>query len=333
MHGFPGYEVGSELPTVSHILDGEAPANNAAVRVDKTPGRGFRYAGGGTTVMQLLVMDTTEQPFADVMRAQVLTPLGMELSTYEQPLPERLEPYAATAHDADGKPIAGRWHVYPEQAAAGLWTNPSELAKYVLEIQSAYRGDSEKVISQPMIAQMLTEQGGGTVGLGPFMNNAGDSRRFGHGGSNEGFKCAFVGFLERGDGAVVMTNGELGGGLVGEILNSIAICYEWPEYLPPVRTLVQLSDETIDKYVGEFFAGPLRIGTITAEDGRLFASSPDGIKIELFFESETEFFAADANLTGRLEPTDDGSVVLAIVLDGSEIRAKKKGVERKPKGE
>ena len=119
------------------LLDGKPPANTEAVRVNKAPGSGFRYSGGGYEVMQLLVEDVTGKRFDEVARELILDPLGMRRSAYEQPLGEERARNAASAYRGDGKAIAGRWHTYPEKTAAGLWTTPSELALFVMEIQKS----------------------------------------------------------------------------------------------------------------------------------------------------------------------------------------------------
>ena len=124
VHGFPGYAVGKPIPTLPQIFDGEKPANTRSIRVDKVPGKGFRYSGGGTTVMQQLVIDVTGRPFPQVTHDLVLAPLAMTSSSYEQPLPADWATRTATAHNRLGNPIPGRWHIYPEMAAAGLWTTP-----------------------------------------------------------------------------------------------------------------------------------------------------------------------------------------------------------------
>lgn len=232
VHGFPGYAAGSPLPTAAQILDGIKPANTAAVRVNKTPGHGFRYSGGGTTVMQQLVIDVTGKAFSEVMRERVLAPLEMTASGYEQPLDEQRRGLATTAYDFQGNAVAGHWHVYPELAAAGLWTTPSDVAKYVIEVQLAHEGKSAKVLAKKTIEEMLTPQNGGPVGLGPFLTERNGVRRFEHSGGNKGFSCNFVGLLDRGQGAVVMTNADGGRQLVAEITNGIAAAYGWPEYLP-----------------------------------------------------------------------------------------------------
>jgi CubicO group peptidase (beta-lactamase class C family) len=56
VHGFPGYAITDKVPTLPQILDGTAPANTAAIRVDLEPGTQFRYSGGGTTISHLALM-------------------------------------------------------------------------------------------------------------------------------------------------------------------------------------------------------------------------------------------------------------------------------------
>src|SRR4029079_16805681 len=52
--GFPGYELGTAVPTVQQVLNGEKPANTPAVRNDTIPGARWRYSGGGITIAQLV---------------------------------------------------------------------------------------------------------------------------------------------------------------------------------------------------------------------------------------------------------------------------------------
>jgi CubicO group peptidase (beta-lactamase class C family) len=227
VHGFGGYPAGARLPTLRQILDGVKPANSAPVRVDKVPGHGFRYSGGGIEIEQRLAMDVTSKAFPELMRNLVLGPLEMSSSTYQQPLPRDLWTRAAAAHDDKGRVIQGKWHVYPEMAAAGLWTTPADMSRYVIEVLLASEGRSQKVLRRDMVQQMLTPQNGGPAGLGPFIEMRRDGKRFSHNGANEGFRCAFVGLLKRGDGAVVMTNSDNGDPLIGEIMKSIAGVYGW----------------------------------------------------------------------------------------------------------
>jgi len=227
VHGFPGYATDETVATTLEVLDGSGPANTDPIRVDTQPGSTWRYSGGGYTVVQQLLEDVTGEPFPILMRRLVLDPAGMTSSSYEQPLAPPRQALAARAHNGDGEPVEGMWHIYPEMAAAGLWTNPTELARLALSVQTAYRGESTQLLSQEMTKRQLTP-GQGDYGLGFRISEDGSEGRFSHGGSNRGFKAQFLAFMEDGRGVMVMTNGDGGGRLAAEILEAVAGLYGWP---------------------------------------------------------------------------------------------------------
>src|SRR5262249_48439182 len=182
VHGFPGYAKGDPVPIIVQVLDGEKPANTQPVRVDTLPGTIWRYSGGGITIAQLLMMDVTGEPFPRFMQKAVLGPIGMVNSTYEQPLPASRRAQAATAPASSGAALVGRYHTYPAMAAAGLWTTPSDLCKFAIEIQKSKAGKSNRVLSSEMISQMLLRQKA-NWGLGIALNGKGRDLEFSHGGS------------------------------------------------------------------------------------------------------------------------------------------------------
>jgi CubicO group peptidase (beta-lactamase class C family) len=228
VHGFPGYAADAPVPTLIQVLDGVSPANTAAVRVDTVPGTLWRYSGGGYTVLQQLLIDVTGKPFPELLRQTVFEPLGLSHSTYEQPLPASIAAIAATAHD-DGQPIPGRRHTYPEMAAAGLWTTPTDLAQIAIEIQHTLAGHSEKILKPAMARQMVTVQMG-DYGLGPGIEGTGAAARFIYGGIDEGFEAYWIAYETTGQGAVIMTNGSGGYDLAVEVIRAIAREYEWPDF-------------------------------------------------------------------------------------------------------
>ncbi len=292
VHGFRGYAAGEPVPPIVHILEGAKPANSAPVRVDIAPGTRWRYSGGGYTVLQLLVEDATGQPFADYMREAVLAPLGMRDSTYEQPLPEPLQARAATGFRADGSEVPGKWHTYPEQAAAGLWTTPSDLLRFAIELQEAYTGRSNKVISPQMAQQMLSVQFE-NWGLGAQVSGAGETLRFSHSGGNEGFRCFLTAYVTRGQGAAVMTNSDAGAALYHEILRSIAAEYNWPDFRPETRQVVELPPARLRKFAGRYRTAQGPDFSVSLETGRLMIERPGEPAAELLPESETQFFTLD----------------------------------------
>jgi CubicO group peptidase (beta-lactamase class C family) len=218
VHGFEGYESGTPVPSLLQVLDGARPANSQAVRVDMVPGSQWRYSGGGYEVVQQLILDVTGRSFADLARTLIFEPLGMRRSTFKQPLPGGWEGNAAIGHRSDGTMLAGRWHTYPELAAAGLWTTPSDLTKIILEIQAGGGRILKPATQKQMLTRMLGNYG---LGLG-IEENA-----FSHGGANEGFRCSMIGYLTGGRGVVVMTNSDSGSRLVTEIQKKIAADRGW----------------------------------------------------------------------------------------------------------
>ncbi len=116
----------------------------------------MQYSGGGTTVTQLIATTVTGIPYDQYMQKEVLDPLGMTGSFYTQPAPDNKKHLVATAYNGEGKVYPGKYHIYPEMAAAGLWTNPTDLSKYIIETQLALQGKSSKVLNQAMTQTRLT---------------------------------------------------------------------------------------------------------------------------------------------------------------------------------
>ena len=305
VHGFRGYAEGEPVPTVVQILDGVKPANSAAVRVDIAPGSQWRYSGGGITAMQLLMTDVTGRAFPALMNELVLDRIGMKHSTYEQPLSAARAARAATGHRATGEAVAGKWHTHPEMAAAGLWTTAGDLAAFAVELQRANAAKSNKVLPTPMVNQMLTRQSG-DYGLGIGLGGAGQAATFSHGGSNVGFKCTLFAYVQTGQGAVVMTNGDRGAQLAGEILRSISREYGWPDHKPLEILAVKVSPEILKIYAGDYVVSG-RI-SVTTENGRLFVQPPGGERTEAYALSVTEFLLSNQNVRITFIRNSQGTV-------------------------
>jgi CubicO group peptidase (beta-lactamase class C family) len=323
VHGFPGYASNAPVPTLVEVLNGEKPANTAAIRSEAAPGAQWKYSGGGYTIMQQAVIDVTHEPFPKLLHDTVLAPIGMTHSTYEQPLPKALQIFAATPYRVDGKPVEGGAHTYPEMAAAGLWTTPMDLCRYILEVQQSLGGKANHVLSAAMARQMVTPRMG-NWGLGLEIGGAATNPYFSHGGVNDGFVSLFVAYENTGDGAVVMTNSERGGDITDEVMHSIAAEYGWPDYRPTVRTAIQLDPKILAQYVGTYELHPGFDIAITLENGQLMTQATGQPKIPIYAESETKFFPL---FPAELEfVKDDQGKVTSMILHqgGQEMKAPKK---------
>jgi len=324
--GFPGYEVGAPVPDLVQVLNGESPANNEPARVIATPGSAVRYSGLGYTILQLLLVDQLGRPFPRIMQETVLAPLGMNDSTFEQPLPPALSPRAASGHRASGEVVPGKWYVHPELAAAALWTTPSDLAKFAIEVAKSKSGRSNRVLSPEGTRRMLARHEG-DMGLGLVIDPEDEHGFFAHSGGNQGYRCRLWAFADAGKGIVIMTNSDAGGLLFASVIASVANEYQWPSGkgrdVPPgiadrIREIIQRVEVDVDpavlaRYVGRYELAPGMQFDVILEGGELTVQLADQPRFPVYPESETKFFykVVDAQITFV---EDDSGAVSGLVL-------------------
>ncbi|MDF0717529.1 serine hydrolase [Muricauda sp. 334s03] len=225
--GFQGYHKKDSIPTLLEVLQGSETTNSEPVRVFQEPGTSEFYSGGGMEVLHMLMEDVTGEEFPQLLDALVLNPTEMKNSSFAYPLPEKLDSLTANGYDENGKVIDGGYHIYPEKAAAGLWTNPTDLAFFMIALGQSYRGEDSKLLSQKSAKTMMTRvPNAGGIGIG--IDGEGKAFRFRHTGGNAGFVCYAVSFADTGRGAVVMTNSDNGFPLIHEIIRTISREYHWP---------------------------------------------------------------------------------------------------------
>jgi CubicO group peptidase (beta-lactamase class C family) len=235
VHGFADYRPDEPLPTLVQILDGQPPAKGEAVRFKHAPGLLVDYSGGGVTVEEVAIEDATGEPLRRLAEAQVFAPLGMRRSTFESPL-SVARGNIAKAHDSDGAPTAlpRGWESFAETGASGLWISARDLGRFVGSLIKSYQGRSE-FLPQPLATAMMTEVSPSAFGLGPRLGGAGVGRRFFHFGANDSYLAFMEGYLETGDGYVILTNGSNGGLLALEIRNALTDAINLGTY-PLLRT-------------------------------------------------------------------------------------------------
>jgi len=324
-----GHRPGAPLPTLRQILDGEPPANTAPVRVEDPPGRAFRYSGGGSLIVQQLIVDVARQPFAPAVRALVFAPLGLVDSSFEVPLAPADRARAAAAHDHDLSVMPDV--VYPESAPAGLWTTPGDVARLLVEVQRGLAGQSTIVSRQ--VAQGMTTPVAPVgppdvwTGLGTFIEKRGETFYFGHDGLNDGFLAVARATTSDGNGAVVMANGAGAAPLIFELLRSIAVAYDWKGWLKPPIRAVRVAPARLRALAGRWRAGVDRTLELVVRGEHLEAREPLGEAQALVATSDDRFvsrldgarFTFRRDAAGREElvvaPTDEDPVVMVRATD------------------
>ena len=226
--GYYGYAPGQPLPMLIQTLNGMKPANNPPLKMIYQPGKQYYYSGGGYEVIQLLINSQTSSSFIQNVQNYVLTPLGMVHSNYDQPLAERFAKNAALATNSDGNTFTYKWRITPEYAAAGLWSTPTDLAKFVLSVMKAYQGKNGEVISATIAKDALTQQKNTPYGLGFVVKGKSQTLRFMKLGQNAGYQGWLAGLPNTGQGVIVMTNSDNGRELAQDLIYAIAKAYQWP---------------------------------------------------------------------------------------------------------
>ena len=308
------YQHDQVIPTLIQVLDGTAPARSAPVRVDTIPGVTYKYSNQGYCIVQLMMSDMTGQPFSVLMDELVLQPVGMTSSTFQQNLPREFLARITTGYRSTGEELPGKWLVSPAMAAAGLWSTPSDLARLALAIMHSSSGSEKSLLSREHVADMLKVQAG-QYGLGFRLEGTGDDLCFKHGGASDGYRCIMLAWPARGEGAVIMTNGDAGQGLYHEILRAIASEYGWPGYLPIEKTVVHLEQDRMKKFESVYML-----------DGRVelrFSVEEDHLRMDtasnfytLYPESNTKFFDIDFGFTIDFGKDDTGAGKTAVMDRG-----------------
>lgn len=310
VHGFGGYTKNRELPTLVQILNGERPANSPAVVSDTVPGVRTKYSGGGYVVMQQAIADVMGEAFPAFMQKTVLAPIGMTHSTFEQPLPESLKSKASLAHFGNGKKLPGDWNTYPEMAPAGLWTTPSDLALYIIEIQQSLAGKANHVLSESMTKTMLSGPLG-QHGLGPDIAGKGDALGFTHTGGNAGFRCLFYASANKGQGVVIMTNADRGMELIAELMRSVSDAYGWAGFKSVTKKLAPVSPEKLQALAGRYSLNgqPNMVLEVSATATELRVKQRwDRFEFTLQPESDLAFFVKNDGGPITFEAAPDGTI-------------------------
>ncbi|MEO0470320.1 MAG: serine hydrolase domain-containing protein [Bacteroidota bacterium] len=318
VHGFRGYAKGEDVPTTTQVLDGAEPANSDQILTDTFPGSMYRYSGGGYTLMQLLLEDVSGKDFTTLMGENVLAKIGMANSAYSQPLRADWQGQEAYGYRGNGDMVEGKWHTYPEKAAAGLWTTPTDLAKFAIAVQEAWQGDENQFISPDIAKQMLTTQlPAEDHGLGPSLQLQGDTIWFGHGGANEGFRCMLFSCVNnfKRQGMAVMTNSDNGSNLFMEIFVSAAEQYGWNVFTPKVKDVIDLTAEEQARFAGKYRFTDEYIFDIVLEDGGLaviqhwndahYPIYPEK-PLEFFDLADDSHFSFKADASGNIISVSDG---------------------------
>jgi CubicO group peptidase (beta-lactamase class C family) len=290
VHGFPGHDINGPIPSVLQVLDGIKPSFTPAVRSMYAPGLRYEYSGGGITISQVIITDITRQAYDVWMYENVLKPIGMVNSSYAQPPPKDKQSFCASAYNSDGSPISNKFHVYPEQAAAGLWMTPSDLSNYIIDMQLAYQGrQTSKVLSPEMVKLHLTPYNNGPSSMGSFIQDHDGAKYFEHSAGNDGFCGQYYGSLDDGYGVVIFLNSD-DGRLLSDVINSVAKAYNWKNFYrePKRKKSIEVPDSVLETYEGIYLYDN-SWSAVGKKSGEYYFYA-NGMYAKMYYTTPTSFF-------------------------------------------
>lgn len=308
------------LPTIVQILNGDKISETRKVVVNSDPNKEFRYSGGGSMIAQMALMDISNQTFTYLTQQILFDKLGMQNSTFAQPVPAKYAEQTAWAYSAASW-FKGMPYVYPQQAAAGLYTTPTDLAKFFIDIQQSFIGKG-RILNQSLTKEMLTPQinvsDGGykeQMGIGPFLiqrtdNNNPKGIYFEFTGVNAGFLAYGIASIEGGSGVIVMLNsGDDQNGIGKEIRRAVAKVYNWTNYLPEEINPIALSNEQLDKLTGRYRIGTNEVLYLRRVKNYLVENINEGADIYCFPVSKDTLVFTDFNIKGGFRFNDKGEAI------------------------
>jgi CubicO group peptidase (beta-lactamase class C family) len=322
-HGFENYEI-KKLPTLDELLREVKPVAE--------PGKQVRYSGGGYLISQKILSDNIAPDYEKWMQENVLRPLDMRHSTFDQTLPDGRYAQVATAYDGDGNPFSEKYLAEGAQAAGGLWCTPKDMARFVIQVQKCIQQKSDALLSKSLTDKMLSPMLDSVKeAKGFFIEEKGRQKYFQHGGSNTGYKCLYYGSFEGGSGIVMMTNSD-NDGILDELLQSFSIVYGWKDFYKPSDVTQRFyPDSVTTPYLGTYSFGKRRGHeakrelnfmsevTISSTNGRFFLQADQDIAEEMYFYKPDKFVCAGNPYIGQFEGNN-----LQIKYLGKIFTAKKK---------
>ncbi len=308
------------LPSIVEILNGDKVAETRKVILNSEPNKEFRYSGGGSMIAQMALMDVSKESFSNLTQQVLFDKLGMKNSTFEQPLPAKFANQAAWAYSSASW-FKGMPYVYPQQAAAGLYATPTDLAKFFIDIQKSFAGKG-KVLNQSLTSQMLAPQvnvSDGSykeqMGIGPFLIQRTDNKDpngiyFEFTGVNAGFLAYGIASVQGGNGVIVMLNsGDNPNGIGKEIRRAVAKVYNWKNFLPEEIQPISLSKEDLEKLTGRYRMGTNEVLYLRRENNYLVENINEGDDIYCFPTSKDSIVFTDFNVKAFFKFNGKGEAI------------------------
>ncbi len=309
------YLPGEEVPTLKQMLAGEKPSIDPPSSVIHTPGSKTKYSNTGYSIIQKLLMDVQGEEFDQIIDELVFAPVGMENSSFKQPIPDYLMQRKAIGYTEDLESYPYR--LFPYQAAGGIWTTPTDLAQFMISLLNDYQQGKNTLVSKEMAQTIFTKE---TMRYVFSLWNWGDDIVFLHFGSNQGFNCMMYGSVDQNQGIVVMTNSDNSFGFFDYLQRAVNSEYQWEYVRPEVLQATTKDINWIDSFLGGYQWRDSKVSFIKNDNDLLLQI--DDEQHVLTQTGERVFVLAEIPLKITFPKSTDGRIIFW-EPDGYPFRIKK----------
>lgn len=200
------YSPEQQIPSLKDYLLKEAV-------LQQEPGVSFSYSNIGFELLELLIEEVTGQDFEKYMEGEILTPLGMNNSSFVWS--QEFHPAVPYGYDLKGKAVPV--YIYPGKGSGGLFATVEDIAAFVAAGMPNF-SKSNQVLSTQSINKLYTSEAENlgvysivfdSYGLGYYIEKLSEGNiAVSHGGQGAGWMTHFHSVPEIGDGIVILTNSQ-----------------------------------------------------------------------------------------------------------------------------
>ncbi len=272
------------------------------------PGERFSYSSSGYILLGYVIEQVTGMSYGDFIEEHIFAPLGMEDSGFEHD--GQVIPGMASGYDYHGDTVvkAAYRNIANAHASGALYST----------IEDLYRWDralyTERLLSKASLEQMFT----------PYKDNYGygwgivdlfGHHMMAHNGDTEGFKSNLSRFPDDNVCIIILSNQEQA--QVGRMSVDLAAMLLGEEYtVPAVKTTITVPPDILDDYVGVYELQPKLFLTISREGNRMYVQATGQSRLEMFAETETDFFLKDVEVRISFDRDDSGAVSSLLFQQG-----------------
>jgi len=175
---------------------------NRPFRVIDKIGKKFMYSNPGYQLIQQIVEEITGKPLYKLMEKYIFKPLKMMNSTGKLLYDNK--------HNYNLASYQNLYRMFPDTAAAGVWSSSGDLLKLGLDLLNGYNKNESKILSQltikMIIKPIINLQKNFSWSMGMMVGKINGDLHFGHGGSSDLYENIFVIFPEKKKIVIILTH-------------------------------------------------------------------------------------------------------------------------------